>query len=338
MKWMAVPMAILVAGCSTKSASQPLTGTGSSFIAPAMARWQSAYGKDKLTYESVGSLVGVQRLNTGAFDFACTDVPLDQEQRSKARKARGAALHIPLVLAAVVPAYNLEGLKTPLTFSGPVLADIYLGKITRWNDKAIADLNPGSALPDQPIIVIHRTDGSGTSHIWTDFLSRVSPEWRNTVGVGVSVLWPVGVSGTGNEGTSSRLQKTPGAIAYLPMAHALDQGLSIGRVKNHEGAVVAPTLDSVTAAAHAVLTTIPEDLCFSLTDAPGKDSFPICGATWAVVFVKQPPGKEKDIVQFLRWATHEGQEYLAELQYARLPPGLVERIDKKLTEISASPL
>jgi phosphate transport system substrate-binding protein len=302
-----------------------------------MTRWETAYApRGKFTYESVGSVVGLQRLNTGAFDFACTDVPLDQEQLARARKARGAVLHIPLVLAAVVPAYNLEGLKAPLTFTGPVLADIYLGKITRWNDKALADQNPGVALPDKDIVVIHRTDASGTSHVWTDYLSRVSAEWKEKVGVGVLVNWPAGVGGIGNEGTTSRLTKTPGALAYLPLALAVERGLPVGRVKNREGVPVTPSLESVTAAANAALPAVPDDLCFSLTDAPGKDSFPICGTTWAVVFVNQPPGKETAVVDFLRWAMHEGQEYVGALQYAPLPAGLVERIDQTLKQVSAS--
>ncbi len=300
-----------------------------------MKRWQTEYaGIGSLSYEAVGSAVGLQRLNSGAFDFACTDEPLDHEQLAKARKARGEVLHIPLVLGAVVPAYNLDEAKSPLIFSGPVLADIFLGKIKRWNDPALLDSNPGVKLPDKEITVIHRTDPSGTTYIWTDYLSRVSPEWKDKVGVGGSVSWPAGVGGIGNDGTASRLKKTPGALAYLPMIYAVQQSLPLGQVKNRQGTPIPPTLASVTAAA-ASLTTIPDDLCYSLTDAPGKDAFPICGTTWAVLFVKQPPGKDKALVKFLRWATHEGQDHLAALQYARLPDTLVERIDQKLEQVTA---
>jgi phosphate transport system substrate-binding protein len=330
-------LAGLAVGCGS-TPPPTLTGTGSSFIAPMMTRWKGDYAsKGAVNYESVGSTQGVQQLNTGAFDFACTDAPLSKDELEKARKARGEVIHIPLVLGAVVAAYNLDAVKEPLTFSGPVLADIYLGKITRWNDKALKELNPGAALPDAEILAIHRDDSSGTSHTWTEYLAKVSPEWKHKVGVSASPTWPAGVAARGSEGVTTRLKNTPGALAYLPLAYILENDLKAGLVKNREGVAVKPTLQSVTAAASAALPTIPDDLSLSLTDPPGQDSYPICSATWAVLFVRQSPEKARALVAFLRWATHEGQASVDEQQYARLPDGLVERIDQKLAQVGAKP-
>jgi phosphate transport system substrate-binding protein len=326
----------LTAGCGGR-AGQPLSGSGSTFIAPLMNRWQADYAgtnKGKITYESVGSVVGVRRLGGGVLDFACTDAPLGEEQLRALATANGEVVHIPLVLGAVVPAYNLPEVTEPLTPSGPVLADIYLGRVTRWNEPAIRDLNPGAALPDREIAVIHRGDGSGTTYIWSDYLSKVSPAWREKVGSGVSLTWPVGKGVMGNEGTAAEVRKTPGAIAYLPLAYAARDDVQPARVKNAAGRAVRASAESVTAAG-AALADLPDDLRYSLTDAPGPDSYPISGTVWAVVFVKQPPGKGRALVEFLRWATHEGQEQAAELRYARLPPGLVERVDKKLDRLAA---
>jgi phosphate transport system substrate-binding protein len=330
-----VVLAAVASGCGGRS-EKSLRGTGSTFIAPLMSRWQTEYASQgKVSYEAVGSAVGVQRLAGGIFDFACSDAPLNDQQLALLSKANGDVIHVPLVLGAVVPAYNLEEATQPLTFTGSVLADIYLGKITRWNDKALKDLNPDASLPDREIAVIHRNDGSGTSYIWTDYLAKVSPEWKDKVGVGVSVNWPTGKGASGNEGTETQVKTTPGALAYLPLAYTAKDDLKIGRVKNREGVAVKASGESVTAAADAALTAIPADLRYSLTDAPGKDSYPISGTTWAIVFEKQSPEKGRALVAFLRWATHEGQEHVAELHFARLPAGLVEKADKVLGRLGA---
>jgi phosphate transport system substrate-binding protein len=325
----------LAAGCEGHS-EKSLSGTGSTFIAPLMSRWQGEYGgRGKVSYESVGSVVGVQRLAGGVFDFACTDAPLGEEQLARLKKANGEVIHVPLVLGAVVPAYNLDGVTDPLTFSGPVLADIYLGKITRWDDPALKELNPGVSLPAKEVAVIHRDDGSGTSYVWTDYLAKVSPEWKAKVGVGVSVNWPAGTGASGNEGTATKVKKTPGALAFLPLAYASKDDVKTGLVKNREGVAVKASSESVTAAASAAPGAIPDDLRYSLTDAPGKDSYPISGTTWAVVVEKQPSEKGRALVAFLRWATHEGQDHVAELGYAPLPAGLVQRVETALTRVGA---
>jgi phosphate transport system substrate-binding protein len=324
-------------GCGGRS-EQPLSGSGSTFVAPLMGRWEDEYARarrGKVTYESVGSVVGVRRLAGGVFDFACTDAPLSEEQLRALADANGEVIHVPLVLGAVVPAYNLSDTAEPLALSGPVLADIYRGKLTRWNDRAIQDLNPGAALPDREIAVIHRADASGTTYIWSDYLSKVSPEWQKAVGTGVSLTWPAGKGAMGNEGTAAEVRKTPGALAYVPLAYAARDHIKTARVKNREGVAVSASPESVTAAAGAALADLPDDLRYSLTDAPGKDSYPISGTVWAVVFVKQPAGKGRALVNFLRWATHEGQDQAVDLHYARLPAGLVERLDKKLDRLAA---
>lgn len=319
-------------GCSSPPPPQSLSGTGSTFIAPIMKKWEGDYAsKGKFTYEAVGSTIGLQRLDSGAFDFVCSDEPMTDDQIEKVKKARGEVVHIPLVLGAVVPAYNLD-IDTPLTFSGPVLADIYLGKITRWDDMALAELNPGVKLPEnKEITVLHRTEGGGTSYVWTDYLAKVSPEWKSKVGVGAKVEWPTGVGAIGNEALAARLKKTPGGISYMPLTYAIQNGEKTGLVKNKAGAAIKPSLESVTAAASGAVASMPDDLRFSLTDPPGADAYPICATTWAIVF-KQPT-KPKELTEFLRWTTHEGQDQLAPLSYARLPAGLVARIDQKIAQL-----
>ena len=301
-----------------------------------MTRWGGEYEQAKgvqVEYESVGSGVGVQRLTAGTFDFACTDAPLTPQQLEAAKQTGGDVLHIPLVLGAVVPAYNLEKIKGPLTLDGGVLADIYLGKIKRWNDEPIKKRNPDTDLPSEEIKVVHRDDASGTTYIWTDYLSKVSPEWKKQAGAGMAIDWPVGDGATGNDGVAAKIKETPNSLGYVPLNYALKGDITFALVKNKEGAPIKASLESVTAAADHALTEIPEDLRYSLTDAPGKDSYPISGTTWAVVFVKQPAGRGQPLVDFLRWATHDGQADAAELHYARLPQGLVERAEKKLDQI-----
>jgi phosphate transport system substrate-binding protein len=236
-----------------------------------------------------------------------------------------------------VPAFNLPGFKEPVTFSGPVLADIFLGKITTWNDKALQDLNPGVTLPDTPMSVVHRSDGSGTTYIWTDYLTKVSADWKSKVGTGMLIKWPAGTGKAGNAGVAELIKSKPGAIGYVPLDYALRESIGVGLVKNRAGSAVKADLSSVTAAAKNSLAEIPADLRFSLTDAPGENAYPIAGVSWAIVYAKQPAGKAKALADFLRWATHEGQGFAEELHYARLPAELVERIDKKLDQIAGGP-
>jgi phosphate transport system substrate-binding protein len=334
--------AVLVAGCGGCSGggggggtATRLNGGGSTFVYPMMSKWASEYDKAKgvqVNYQSIGSGGGIQQMTAKTFDFGCTDGPMNPEQLQKAKEVGGDVVHLPLVMGAVVPAYNLAEINEPLTFSGPVLADIYLGKIKKWNDKALQDLNPNVKLPAQDIGVVHRSDGSGTTYIWVDYLSKVSDEWQKRVGVATSVDWPCGEGAKGNEGVAGRVKATPGAIGYIELIYALQNGIKFGAVKNREGATILADLKSVTAAADNALKdkNIPDDLRYSITDAAGKDSYPISGTVWAVIYVNQPADKGQAVVDYLRWCTHDGQQFCEPLKYAKLPPGLVERMEKKL--------
>jgi phosphate transport system substrate-binding protein len=237
----------------------------------------------------------------------------------------------------VVPAYHLSGFKEPITFSGPVLADIYLGKVAKWDDPALQKLNPGVTLPNTPITVVHRSEGSGTAFIWTDYLGKVSPAWKSKPGVGMSVQWPVGVGKAGNAGVAEAIKRTDGAIGYVQLDYAIQDKLAIGLVKNRAGMVVKADHASVTAAARSSLANIPADLRFSMTDAAAADAYPIAGTVWAIVYVKQPAANGKALADFLRWATHEGQASAEKLHYAPLPAELVERVDRKLDQLAAGP-
>lgn len=331
---------LIGAGCGgAGTQGQRLNGGGSSFVDPMMSKWASEYNKAKgvqVNYQSMGSGHGIQQMIAKTIDFGCSDAPMNDEQLNKAKESGGEVVHIPLVMGAVVPIYNLQAIKEPLKFSGPVLADIYLEKIKKWNDPELAKLNPGVELPDQDILTVHRSDGSGTTYIWVEYLSKISPGWKDKVGVGVSVNWPGGVAAKGNEGVAGKVSQASGAIGYVELIYALQNKIPFGEVQNHEGQFVKPSLESVTAAAKAALTNIPDDLRYSLTDAPGKESYPISGTVWAVLYVNQPSGKGQAIVDFLRWVTHEGQEYTKNLDYARLPDELVRRSEKKLGQVEVA--
>jgi phosphate transport system substrate-binding protein len=298
-----------------------------------MSKWGHEYEKAKgfkINYQSIGSGGGIQQMTAQTVDFGCSDGPMNEEQLKKAKEEKGEVVHIPLAMGADVPAYNLEEVTDQLKFTGPVLADIYLGKIKKWNDPAIQKLNPDAPLPDKEIVVVHRSDGSGTTYIWVDYLSKVSSEWKSKVGVGTSVNWPTGIGQKGNEGVAGQVKRSPGSIGYIELIYALQNKIKYGSVKNKEGEFVSAGLKSVSAAADAALTKIPEDLRYSITDAPGKDSYPIAGTSWAIVYTDNPGGKGKDVRDFLYWCTHDGQQYCDDLHYSRLPKGLVERLEKRL--------
>jgi phosphate transport system substrate-binding protein len=316
-----------------------LRGGGSTFVAPLMRHWTPLYEKQvggRIEYKGMGSSKGIAGMTDQFLDFGCTDAPMTDAQLARARQARGEVIHVPLALGAVVPTYNLPGTTTPLRFTGPLLADIYLGKVKRWNDQAIALNNPGQALPDLPITVVHRAEGSGTTFIWTDYLSKASAQWREKVGKGTTVPWPVGQAGKGNDGVVTAVTRTTGAIGYVELTYALSENLPAGHVKNRDGVFVAPTLESVTAAAAAALQTIPDDLRFSLTDAPGQAPYPIAGSVWAVLYLDQPTERGAELARFFRWATHEGQHHMRALCYAPLPDSLVKRIEAKLSRIQGA--
>ena len=327
---------IFAIGCGGGKSAKRLNAGGSTFVYPMMSKWASEYEKAKgaqVNYQSIGSGGGIQQMTAKTFDFGCTDSPMNEEQLKKCLDNGSEAVHIPLVMGAVVPAYTLEEVKEPLRFSGPVLADIFLGKVKKWNDKALADLNPGVTLPDKDISVVHRSDGSGTTYIWVDYLAKVSPEWKTKVGVGTSVNWPVGIGQKGNEGIAGQVRRSAGSIGYVELIYAIQTDIPYGVVKNRAGEFVTPSLESVTAAAEGSLENIPDDLRYSITDSPGKGVYPISGTVWAVVYGKLPAAKGKEVVDFLRWVTHEGQAFTKDLHYAPLPEGLVKRLEKKLDAI-----
>jgi phosphate transport system substrate-binding protein len=332
-------LAALAGGCSgvtssgSSEASARLDGAGSSFVAPIMQKWSKVYHDEKgveVDYQSIGSGGGIQKLLDHTVDFGCSDAPLSDEQLKRAMDSGGKAIHVPLVMGGIVAAYNLKDVEKPLRFTGPVLADIFLGKIKKWDDPALKELNPGVTLPDLEIAVVHRSDGSGTTFAWTDYLSKVSEEWKTRVGTGTSVRWPCGVGQKGNEGVSGHVGRTAGAIGYVELIYALQNNIPYGWVRNKAGEFVEPTLQSINAAAASALATIPADLRYTLTEVDGKDAYPICATVWAIVFADQSPAKTKTLVDFLSWIAHAGQKYTKELHYAALPPALVERVDGQL--------
>jgi phosphate transport system substrate-binding protein len=330
-------MCIPMAGCGGCGGKR-LNGAGSSFVFPLMTKWADLYKKEKkveINYQSKGSSAGIKMMTEKSVDFGGTDAPLNEEQLEKAKKEGGEVVHIPLVMGGVVPAYNLKGVKETLKFTGPVLAKIFLRQITSWDDKELQDINPGVKLPDREIKVVHRSDGSGTTYIFTDYLSEISPEWNKKVGKSTEVKWPRGTLGAkGTEGVAGEVARTEGAIGYIELIYALENNIKYGSVQNKEGKYIKASLESVTAAARGALKNIPDDLRYSIVNPPGKDAYPISGTTWAVVYVDQSSSKHgKELVDFLRWITHEGQDQAKELHYARLPTELVKLIDKKLDKI-----
>ena len=311
-----------------------INGAGATFPYPIYSKWVSEYQKVKpnvkINYQSIGSGGGIKQITERTVDFGASDAPLTDEQLSKAP----GLLHIPTVLGAVVPTWNLPGVNE-LKFTGDVLADIFLGKITKWSDKRIAELNPGVKLPDIPITVVHRSDGSGTTFVFTDYLSKVSKEWETKVGRGTSVKWLTGVGGKGNEGVTGVVKQTPGAIGYVELIYAEQNKLPHGAVKNKDGNFVKATLDSVSKAAGGAAAAMPEDLRVSITDAPGHDSYPISAFTyWLVYKEQQDLAKAKAMLEFMWWALHEGGAYARELQYATLPPEVLAKAEAKLRSVT----
>ncbi len=318
------------------SAQTTLNGAGATFPYPIYSKWFSEYQKAhpdvQINYQSIGSGGGIRQVQTGTVDFGASDGPMSDQQLAESKVK---VLHLPTVLGAVVPAYNISGLKTELKFTPEVLAGIYLGKITKWNDKAIAAANTGVSLPDKDIVVIHRSDGSGTTYIWTDYLSKVSPEWKSGPGKGTSVKWPVGLGGKGNEGVAGLIRQMDGAIGYVELIYALQNKIAYGTVKNAAGEFVKASLESTTAAAASV-KSMPADFRVSITNAPGKDAYPIASFTWLLVPIQWQDGHKKDVfVNFLKWMITDGQNHTAALHYARLPQEVVKKEEAAINQIQA---
>ena len=312
-----------------------INGAGATFPYPIYSKWFDEYAKVdpevRFNYQSIGSGGGIKQITSRTVDFGATDGPMTDEQL---KQAPGELLHVPTVLGAVVATYNLPG-NPKLKFAPDVLADIFLGKITKWNDPRIASANGGVQLPDQPILVVHRSDGSGTTYIWVDYLSKVSPDWQQKVGKGTSVNWPVGLGGKGNEGVAGQVKNTPGALGYVELAYAVKNKMPVASVKNAAGKFIEPTIASTTAAAAGAAKNMPSDFRVSLTNPPGDDAYPIASFTWLLVYKDQQNElKGRAVAKFLWWMSHEGQTYADELLYAPLPQSVVKQVEAKIKEIT----
>jgi phosphate transport system substrate-binding protein len=312
-----------------------LTGAGATFPNPIYTKWFSDYNKIhsdiEINYQSIGSGAGIRQLLAGTVDFGASDAPMNDEQLAQAKIK---ILHFPTVLGAVVPTYNILGVSQELNFTGDVLADIYLGKVAKWNDPEIAKYNEGVNLPAQDIVVVHRSDGSGTSYVWTDYLSKVFPEWGTKVGKNTSVNWPVGLGGKGNEGVAGLVKQTPGAIGYVELIYAVQNKLPYGRVRNAAGVFVKADLAGVTAAAAGYTTVMPEDFRISITNAPGDAAYPICSFTYLLIPTKIADANKKDTIKnFLTWMLNDGQKDAEPLTYAPLPKEVVARELKQISQI-----
>jgi phosphate transport system substrate-binding protein len=311
-------------------AQTKLNAAGATFPYPIYSKWFNEYHQQhpdiEINYQSIGSGGGIAQVTAGTVDFGASDGPMKDEQIAAFKQQRGTSiLHFPTVLGAVVPAYNLPGFKGELKFTPEVIAGIYLGKITSWNDAAIAKSNPGVTLPNASIVVVHRSDGSGTTYIWTDYLSKVSPDWNSQIGKGTSVKWPVGLGAKGNEGVAGMIRQMDGAFGYVELIYALQNKITFGSVKNAAGNFVKASLDSTTAAAASV-KTMPADFRVSITNAPGKDAYPIASFTWLLVPADwKDKGKQKILVDFLTWMLDQGQNMTAQLDYAPLPDELKKK-------------
>lgn len=327
-----VGLAIALGLSANASAQMMINGAGATFPYPIYSKWFDEYTKVdpsvRFNYQSIGSGGGQKQIMAQTVDFGASDGPMSDDNLSK---APGKLLHIPTVAGAVVITYNVEG-SPGLKFDGETIAGIFLGQIKKWNDPKVAATNPGVKLPDKDIVVVHRSDGSGTTFIFTDYLSKVSPEWKSKVGTNTSVSWPVGIGGKGNEGVSGQVKQTPGAIGYVELIYAIQNKMPYAEIKNAAGDVVKPTLDSVTAA--LATATIPDDFRFSMTNAPGKGAYPIAGATWLLVYEQQKDAnKGKKLVEFLKWALTKGETMAKDLDYAPLPDSVQQRVLKRIDEI-----
>ena len=319
-------------------AETKLNGAGATFPNPIYSKWFDEYHKQhgdiEINYQSKGSGAGIRQLTEGTVDFGASDGPMTDQQLKDAKDKRGFdVIHIPTVLGAVVPAYNLPDVSKELRFSGDSLAGIYLGKITKWNDPIIAKDNPGVKLPDKPIVVVHRAEASGTSYIFTDFLSKVSPEWQQKVGKSTAVQWPTGLGQQGNEAVAGMVRQMDGAIGYVELIYALQNKISFGPVKNPAGEYVKASLESTTAAAASV-KDMPDDFRVSITNAPGKTAYPISSFTWLLVPAEwTDAGKEKAFVDFLTWMVDKGQTMTSALEYAPLPKNVAAKVKARIKEV-----
>jgi phosphate transport system substrate-binding protein len=355
-KWMCASALILVSACggtehgngsaasgsaaATTSSGADLTAAGATFPYPIYSKWFSDYATTsgvKINYQSIGSGGGIRQLTEKTVDFGASDAPMSDDEMAK---LSAPVMHFPTVLGAVCITYNLPDVTAPLKLSGPDIAGIYQGTIKKWNAKEIAALNPGVKLPDTDILVVHRSDGSGTTYIFSDYLAAVSPDWAKAPGKGKELQWPVGIGGKGNEGVAGQVKQTPGAIGYIELAYAKQNNLPVASVMNADGQFVAPTVESVTAAAAGVADHLAanSDYRLSIVNAPGATAYPISSFTYLLVYkTATDAAKGKKLVDFLKWMYANGEQSAAALDYAPLPPSLVTRLTTRLDSIQVGP-
>jgi phosphate transport system substrate-binding protein len=321
---------------SGSSGGVGLTGAGATFPYPLYSKWFSDYARQtgvKINYQSIGSGGGIRQLTEGTVDFGASDAPMSDAEMAR---LKAPVLHLPTVIGAVVITYNLPELSAPIRLTGPVVADIYSGRITKWNDARLATLNPGVALPNRDILVVHRSDGSGTTYIFSDYLASVSPQWAQSPGKGKELAWPVGLGAKGNEGVAGQVKHTPGTIGYVELAYAKQNGLPVAAIQNSSGGFVLPTIESVTAAAAGAVEKLPPDTDYriSIVNPPGAGAYPISSFTYLLVYADQrDAAKGKALVDFLHWYLREGEQSAAALDYAPLPPTMVKRLEERIATI-----
>jgi phosphate transport system substrate-binding protein len=332
-------LALALGGFAWAQSSMLINGAGATFPYPIYSKWFSEYQKShsnvQINYQSVGSGAGIRQATEGTVDFGASDGPMNDDQlKAYSDKQGKPILHFPTVLGAAVPTYNIPGVTATLNFTPDALAGIYLGKITKWNDPAIASQNKGVNLPGNEIVVVHRADGSGTTYIWTDYLSKVSEEWKNKVGKGTSVNWPVGLGGKGNEGVMGVVKEQPNSIGYVELIYAIQNNTPFGTIRNSSGTFVKASLEGVSAAAAGAAKNMPEDFRVSITDAPGKDAYPVSSFTWLLIPEKiSDPAKRDAIKGFLKWMLTDGQNYAETLSYAKLPKSVVAKEMQAINKI-----
>ena len=335
-----IACSLALAAVAATAGAQDLTGAGATFPYPIYSKWFSDYATKtgvKINYQSIGSGGGIRQLSEQTVDFGATDAPMSDADLAKAKG--GPVLHIPTVLGAVVVTYNVPELRRPLRLDGVVLAEIFLGKITKWNDARIAALNPGTRLPATDILVVHRSDGSGTSYVFTDYLANVSSEWATKPGKGKEVQWPVGLGGKGNEGVAGQVKQLPGSIGYVELAYAKQNKLAYADIKNAKGQFVTPTIAAVTAAAAGAAAALPPttDYRISIVNAAGKGAYPISSFTWLLVYQQQSDAeKGKKLLDFVRWALTDGEKSAPTLDYAPLPAVMTKQLIKRLGTVTVA--
>jgi len=330
-----LPLGLAVTAGAQSSGTVLLNAAGATFPYPIYSKWFDVYHQQRpniqINYQSIGSGGGIRQLLAGTVDFGASDGPMSDEQLGQAKFK---ILHFPTVLGADVPSYNIAGVTGELNFTQKAIAGIFLGTITKWNDPEIAKANPGVNFPGNDIVVVHRSDGSGTTYIWTDFLSKVSEEWKNKVGKGTSVNWPVGLGGKGNEGVSGLVKQTPNSIGYIELIYAVQNNISYGKVQNAAGKFVKADLAGVTAAAEKASKEIPDDFRVSITNAPGATSYPVSSFTWLLIPAQISDAAKRDaITGFLKWMLNEGQNYNEGLSYSRLPKQVIAKELKAISQI-----